>query len=159
MGWKTDEDRVYATLVEKLLNEASAKTRYEVLNLGLCGLNTRLNVNRLTRIGLRYRPDLVVYGFTTNDIETPQEFGMRESGEPNPLLAEWRRFADSRSRLLQIVWPRWVSVRYNIFHQPAPTATASTAGTSTSPTSGSAWPTASTAWRRSGGRAGSASTC
>jgi len=118
MGWKTDEDKIYATLVEKLLNEASAKTRYEVLNLGLGGLNTRLNVNRLVRIGLRYRPDLVVYGFTINDIETPQEFGMRDTGEPNPLLAEWRSFADSPSRLLQIVWPRWVSVRYNIFHQP-----------------------------------------
>jgi len=118
MGWMTDEDKTYAMRVEELLNEASAKTRFEVLNLGLGGLNTRLAVNRLIRIGLPFQPDLIVYGFTVNDIETPREFGMRDAGEPDPLLAEWRRFAASPSRLLQIVWPRWVSVRYNILHQP-----------------------------------------
>jgi len=118
MGWMTDEEATYAMRVEKRLNEASAKTRFEVLNLGLGGLNTRLIVNRLERIGLPYHPDLIVYGFTVNDIETPQEFGMREQGEPDPLLAEWRRFADSPSRLLQVMWPRWVSLRYNVFHRP-----------------------------------------
>jgi hypothetical protein len=118
MGWMTDEDMTYAMRVEKMLDEASAKTRFEVLNLGLGGLNTRLIVNRLHRIGLPYEPDLIVYGFTVNDIEAPQEFGMRHQGEPDPLLAEWRRFADSPSRLLQIMWPRWVSLRYNAFHQP-----------------------------------------
>jgi hypothetical protein len=118
MGWMTDEAATYAMRVEKMLNEASTKTRFEVLNLGLGGLNTRLVVNRLNRIGLRYEPDLIVYGFTLNDIETPQEFGMREDAEPDSLISEWRRFADSPSRLLQIMWPRWVSVRYNVFHQP-----------------------------------------
>jgi hypothetical protein len=118
MGWMTDEDKTYAMRVEKMLNEASSGTRFEVLNLGLGGLNIRLVVNRLYRIGLPYNPDLIVYGYTVNDIENPQEFGMREEGEPNPLLAEWRRFSDSPSRLLQIMWPRWVSLRYNVFHQP-----------------------------------------
>jgi len=118
MGWMTDEESTYAMRVEKRLNEASAKTRFEVLNLGLGGLNTHLIVNRLERIGLAYQPDLIVYGFTVNDIETPQEFGMRQQGEPDPLLAEWRRFADSPSRLLQVMWPRWVSLRYNVLHRP-----------------------------------------
>ena len=43
---------------------------------------------------------------------------MRGGRESDPLRAEWLRFADSSSRLLQIMWPRWVSVRYNILHQP-----------------------------------------
>jgi hypothetical protein len=118
MGWMTDEDATYAMRVEGMLNEASTRTHFEVLNLGLGGLNTRLAVNRLHRIGLPYQPDLIVYGFTVNDIESPKEFGTRGGSESDPLRAEWLRFADSSSRLLQIMWPRWVSVRYNILHQP-----------------------------------------
>jgi hypothetical protein len=118
MGWMTDEDATYAMRVEGMLNEASTRTHFEVLNLGLGGLNTRLAVNRLHRIGLPYQPDLIVYGFTVNDIESPKEFGTRGGRESDPLRAEWLRFADSSSRLLQIMWPRWVSVRYKILHQP-----------------------------------------
>jgi lysophospholipase L1-like esterase len=118
MGWKTDEAATYAMRVERMLDEASSTARFEVLNLGLGGLNTRLIVNRLQRIGLAYAPDLIVYGFTLNDIETPQEFGVRDASAPEPLIAQWQRFADSPSHLLRMLWPRWVSIRTNVLHRP-----------------------------------------
>jgi hypothetical protein len=76
-----------------------------VVNLGVSGLNILHAMTRLRKVGLRYAPDLIVYGFTLNDIE-----GFHYV--PNPpeaqavRLRQAMRFAQSPSRLLRVLWPR-----------------------------------------------------
>ena len=45
--------------------------RYEVLNLGVIGYNISEIGERLRSIGMRYDPDLILYGYVLND---PQSF-------------------------------------------------------------------------------------
>jgi lysophospholipase L1-like esterase len=72
MGSGVRFEDTYAEQLERLLSERSTGERYEVLNLGLAGLNLYWSVeSRLKKIGLRYDPDLIIYGFTINDLEGP----------------------------------------------------------------------------------------
>lgn len=71
MGSGVGEEQTYARQLEHLLNDADSRRTHEVLNLGLAGLNLRAILQRLEAIGLRYEPDLIVYGWTVNDIEGP----------------------------------------------------------------------------------------
>lgn len=104
MGQGVDEGEAYPARLESLLRESQGRD-FEVINLGVSGLNIRHSVNRLRRVGLRYHPDLVVYGYTLNDIEGP-------AWKPNPReermahLELETRYHDSRSVLLQRIWPR-----------------------------------------------------
>ena len=104
-----------------------------MINAGLSDFNIRQIVGRLTRIGLPYSPNLIVYGFTPNDIYGPNYV-------PNTHIQrvahtrERERFDDSRFHLLRVAWPRWISLRsaldplvgshefalnHNYFHNPA----------------------------------------
>jgi lysophospholipase L1-like esterase len=72
MGAGVAEDDTYVARVERALNDPPGAVRYEVVNLGLSGLNAPMNVARLADLGLLYEPDLLVYGYTLNDIEGPE---------------------------------------------------------------------------------------
>ena len=111
MGWMIAEEEIYASRLERALNAASAGARFEVLNLGLGGLNIGHVVRRLVRLGLRFHPDLIVYGFTVNDIFGPEDRRAGAEEQHAARAREWLRFADSRSYLLRMLWPRWVSLR------------------------------------------------
>ena len=71
MGSGVDEEDAYPALLEALLNAGATagERRYEVLNFGLAANNIEGSVLRLRYLAGVYRPDLVVYGFTVNDIE------------------------------------------------------------------------------------------
>jgi lysophospholipase L1-like esterase len=118
MGAGVAEEDAYPARVQVLLNERTSGARFEVLNLGLGGLNVRQAVKRLVKVGLPYGPRLVVYGFTVNDIEKRRDARREPDADERRLLAKWKRFADSRSHLLRIVWPRLVSLRENVWHLP-----------------------------------------
>lgn len=80
--------------------------RIEVVNAALPGIPTQQVVGRLERLGLRYHPDLIVYGYTLNDIEGE---AYRVSTRPeftNPFY-----FYDSPLYLLRVLGPRWSAVR------------------------------------------------
>lgn len=112
MGWKIAEEETYAHRLQVLLDEAALPdARFEVLNLGLGGLNAGQVMRRLRRVGLRYRPHLLVYGFTLNDIYSPDRQAGDDGERRRERLAEWLRFADSPSHLLRLLWPRWISLR------------------------------------------------
>jgi len=49
--------------------ERAAPAELEVVNIGLAGLDLSQSIARLEKIGLSFDPDLLVYGFTINDIE------------------------------------------------------------------------------------------
>lgn len=117
MGSGVREEETYAFLVEQGLN-ARGDRRYEVLNLGMIGLSIRGVLDRLEAIGLRFDPDLIVYGCTLNDILGP---AFRSSAHPWAHLirrVRYNRFIQSRSYLLRVLWPRWVSLGELLHPQP-----------------------------------------
>lgn len=118
MGWGVEEEDAYPRVLERLLNDAAAALpgghpRYEVINAGLAGINSRMANHRIIKFGDKLRPDLTIYGFTVNDIEGPQ---FRRSPRPVPkeeTVEAWRnalRFRESPSYLLRAVWPRLMLV-------------------------------------------------
>ncbi len=118
MGQGVLEEQAYPHLLEQRLNVDAGGTRYEVLNLGIGGLNIDRVGERLERVGLRFQPDLIVYGCTWNDIRN--EF-YRESMGKHPLEEQfevYQRYADSPSYLLRTFWPRWKSFEELLFAKP-----------------------------------------
>jgi lysophospholipase L1-like esterase len=61
------EEDTYAARLERLLDATRAAGDFEVLNLGLGGLNARDVVARARALGPALHPNLYVYGFTLND--------------------------------------------------------------------------------------------
>lgn len=109
MGTGVLERETYAAQLEDRLNASAAGVRYEVLNVGLSGLNTHQVVRRIENVGLPYGPHLIVYGFTMNDIEGPAYVSTIPRGTGIQRLQRYRRFTDSPSYLLRAVWPRLLS--------------------------------------------------
>jgi lysophospholipase L1-like esterase len=109
MGSGVREEEAYPALLEAALNQRGGSPRYEVLNLGLIGIDIRQVLNRIVVLGLRYDPDLIVYGCTLNDIKGP---AYRKSEGPTHFerLERYRRFRESPSYLLRVLWPRWESL-------------------------------------------------
>jgi lysophospholipase L1-like esterase len=106
------EEDTYAAQIERLLAGSGAAVRFEVLNVGLGGLDIEQVLLRATHVASRFRPHLYVYGFTLNDIDRGAEAEQRFQNEENRRLAqETLRFAGSPSLLLRSAWPRWVSLR------------------------------------------------
>jgi lysophospholipase L1-like esterase len=105
MGEGVEEQDTYAARLAELLSQRDPKRRTEVVNLGISGMNAPHVAHRFEYIGRRYHPDLVVYGYTLNDIEgdayldkTPADALERQ--------ARLRRFEHSHSALLRALWPR-----------------------------------------------------
>lgn len=117
MGHRVVEEDTYSARSERELNAGAGATRFEVLNLGLSGANILHTVKRLERVGLLYAPDLIVYGFTVNDIEGPG-FEPNSKSDRERYLGSIGRFAFSPSRLMQVVWPRLVTIRSGLDPQP-----------------------------------------
>jgi len=115
MGQGVAEDETYAAVAGRLLSQRGRPV--EVINLGVSGLAIRHSIRRLIKPGLGYHPDLVVYGFTPNDILGPDYVaGSRE--DKQQLEALVHRFDDSPSRLLGAVWPRLVLTRSALWPLP-----------------------------------------
>jgi len=107
MGSGVSVEDIYPTVVERRLNAKRGDRRYEVLNLGLGGLNLDASLWRLIHIGLQFKPDMIVYGFTINDLEGPHYRSLIAPLETAP-----RDLYDSSPLyLLRWLWPRWVSLR------------------------------------------------
>jgi len=90
-GQGVEKDKTFPAVLEKLLNGMGANVKFEVVNLGFCGLNTLTEVQLLTEYGinpetwapdpnyrgLAYQPDLVILEYTLNDSST----SWREPGQ------------------------------------------------------------------------------
>jgi lysophospholipase L1-like esterase len=100
------------------LNETAGPKRFEVLNFGLSGLNLAASARRLERFGLPYHPDLIVYGFTVNDIEGPAYRKTETEEQVHGRLAWYARFAESPSYLMRAVWPRLLTLWELLFPRP-----------------------------------------
>lgn len=65
-GMNVDGANNYPRLLAERL-EAAYPGRFEVINLGVAGYTGRQGLELLRRVGLAYDPDLVTFGFGTND--------------------------------------------------------------------------------------------
>lgn len=70
-GWGTEQNENYMAVLESLLTLRNDGITYEVLNLAVPGYNTRLEVEHLRAVGLKYQPDIVVLGWCENDYSLP----------------------------------------------------------------------------------------
>ncbi len=117
MGAGIEEEDVYATRLQVLLNRNARGKAYEVLNLGLAGMSANHAVDRLEGIGLRFHPQMVIYGVTINDIEGPfyVKSAMREVLDRQGRVLHL--FDNSPSYLLRAVWPRVIGSVYALYPQ------------------------------------------
>jgi lysophospholipase L1-like esterase len=90
-GQGVERDKTFPAQLEKLLNNMGSGVRFEVINLGFCGLNTMIEKQILVEYGinpdtwapdsnyrgLAYQPDLVLLEYTLNDSST----SWREPGQ------------------------------------------------------------------------------
>jgi lysophospholipase L1-like esterase len=106
MGSGVTQQETYADRLERTLAVAHPERRFQVLNFGLAGLAAPAVVDRLVQLGLRYDPDLIVYGYTLNDIEGP---AYRRSVEAS--FVDPTRFLHSPLRVWRLLGPRFASLR------------------------------------------------
>lgn len=123
MGWGVDEEAAYPALLEQRLRSdppEGVSSRFEVLNVGLAGMPIEGAMDRLEAAVEHYRPHLLVYGFTTNDIHSDAYVPLAPKLARVVLMLEANRFAESPSALLRTLWPRWVATRERIWPSVAP---------------------------------------
>ena len=101
MGSGVMEEETYAVGLENLLDDEDPGRQYQVLNLGLGGFNLHASLKRLLRIGLRYQPELLIYGWTDNDIDGPSY---------RKTFKRVRRERPSGFRLWDLVRSRWFAI-------------------------------------------------
>ena len=104
MGEGVEESDAYPALLGGMLGEKMPNKRFEVINVGLSGSNTRLAIDRLERSVEFYRPDLIVYGFTINDIEGPNYMAPTGKLEALKELQSNQWFANSPLVVVRVIW-------------------------------------------------------
>lgn len=110
MGAGVDEEDAYPQVLARLLDERSDRWRYEVVNLGVSGLNVAAVVDRMQNVGLRYHPNLLVYGWTPNDIEGPA-YRQVQGKDPVADRQRYDRLLQSPSYLVRMLGPRLLALR------------------------------------------------
>ncbi len=68
-GASVNNNETISSLLENFLKEKFPLKNIEVLNLGVNGYNTKLELNRLIEKGIKYEPNIVLIGIVSNDYE------------------------------------------------------------------------------------------
>jgi lysophospholipase L1-like esterase len=110
MGWGVEHDDTYVVRIEQQFNASSSGPRFEVLNFGLAGLNAPTAISRLVQYADLYDVDVVVYGFTRNDIEGPNFEELSFEHPPVDRMERVNRYRRSPSHLVRWVGPRLQSL-------------------------------------------------
>jgi len=107
-GLGVERDKAWAGKLESLLNlDGPAGVTYEVLNLGVPGYGIGQIVERFKKKGLKYHPDLVIYGYWLNDIGPgfdAIELGLLETRKNRDIFSSrpWARWLARQATRLQI---------------------------------------------------------
>jgi lysophospholipase L1-like esterase len=103
---------VYSALLEQSINAGPEGRRVEVVNAGLSGANIDRAMDRLELANGAYRADLLIYGFTINDIEGEWYREVPREGAAARGAVRQNPFASSRSALLRMLFWKWLSWRH-----------------------------------------------
>lgn len=80
-GWGVNESGSWPKILERRLNQ-KAEGNYEVLNMGVPGHETQMEVGMLQEKGLKYNPDKVIIQFHENDaINRTRKLELRKKNE------------------------------------------------------------------------------
>jgi lysophospholipase L1-like esterase len=67
-GWGVDLNDTWPKQLENLLNKKCEKKKFEVLNIGVPGYNTPMEIEFFKLRGIKYNPDIVILGYVGNDL-------------------------------------------------------------------------------------------
>ena len=70
-GWGVRQEESYLAQLQDLLTEAYPQKTWEVINTGVPGYNTVMEVATMREKGLALEPDIVILNFVTNDLNLP----------------------------------------------------------------------------------------
>ena len=99
-GWDVHQGEEYLAVLESNLNTRADGHLYEVINLGVPGYNTQLEVESLRMKGLQFKPDIVVVGWCDNDFSLPYfipqdgQWNRRDVSYLYYLLFDRKRYAE-----------------------------------------------------------------
>jgi len=79
MGFGVNIEDVYVKRIENLLKKDDEN--YEVVNLGVGGYNVWHEFHYLKKEGLKYNPDMIIFGFIFNDLEQDVQKMVKEIPE------------------------------------------------------------------------------
>jgi lysophospholipase L1-like esterase len=111
VGWGVEEAMAYPAVLERNLRKARPESDWEVINLGMAGLSADSVMRRLEQMDDIYDFDLLVYGFSGNDIENQyyKRLG-RTRGAHIALSQRAYRASQSPSYLWRVIWPKVLSL-------------------------------------------------
>jgi hypothetical protein len=110
MGQGVEERDTYVARLEQQLNSEEQDVGFEVLNFGISGLNAEAAIGRLQQFARFYRVDVVVYGFTINDIDGPHYVKKISMEARRARFDQSRSLETSSSHLVRVVGPRFVEL-------------------------------------------------
>ena len=104
-GVGTEFAEIYSKALEARLNRSGA--RAEVINFGVGGYNTVMELATWREQARRFKPDLVILGYVLNDTQgwQPDE-GAMPGGKARPLLNKLHHEAKLRSMLYRYLAPK-----------------------------------------------------
>jgi lysophospholipase L1-like esterase len=80
-GWGVNDGECYLDVLEQRLNDAAGDARrFEVINFGVPGYNTTMEVATFKHRARDYSPDLIIIHFVTNDLGVPMFMQMPDRG-------------------------------------------------------------------------------
>ncbi len=135
LGAGVEEAEAFPMAAEAWLEREAAPPAWEVFNAGMAGANAAFAMQRLERGLRRYGADVIVYGFSPNDLEGPAYQRFPAERTAFDLIAEAGWPARSKSELIRMAAWRWYGlwdriialnvehhareVRFNAFENPA----------------------------------------
>ncbi len=90
LGWGVEEGRTFTRILEKKAQERCGPN-IDFINAGIGNYNTEQITAALLLDGLRYSPDLILYGFYWNDAESAQIEPTDYMSRHSYLYAFWRK--------------------------------------------------------------------
>jgi len=73
LGWGVNSSDTFSKRIERKINNISNGKKFEVINTGIGGYNTKMEVELLKQKGLKYNPDLIILNYYINDPELPRK--------------------------------------------------------------------------------------
>ncbi len=78
-GWGVKDHETYLSYLAKSLNQSYPDSAWKIINTGVPGYNTVMEVETLKDRGLHYKPDLVVIEYVYNDWDLPDYLYYRDN--------------------------------------------------------------------------------